>query len=184
MIRCKAALQKPAKNGRPVTWTFCRLPKQASAKLPSRGQVTVKGSINDAGFTATLEPDGEGGHWLKVTRKLREAAEANVGDAIALQFAPVPPEEEPEPSVPADLRKALASDFPGSAKAREVWKDITPVARRDWIAWIVSAKQAATRERRINNACDMLSKGKRRPCCFDRSGMYSKSITCPAAEPS
>ena len=27
---------------------------------------------------------------------------------------------------------------------------------------------------RIATACDMLASGKRRACCFDRSGMYSK----------
>jgi hypothetical protein len=44
--------------------------------------------------------------------------------------------------VPADLRKALAVALPG---ARKVWLDITPIARRDWIHWIASAKQAETR---------------------------------------
>ena len=40
------------------------------------------------------------------------------------------------------------------------------MARRDWILWIVSAKQEETRRRRIENACDMLASGKRRPCCM------------------
>ena len=35
---------------------------------------------------------------------------------------------------------------------------------------------------RIGKACDMLAKGKRRVCCFDRSGMYSKSMSCPVAD--
>ena len=87
---------------------------------------------------------------------------------VTLEIAPAA--EEPEPKVPADLRKALAAAPPG---ARKVWSDITPLARRDWIQWIVSAKQAETRARRIRTACDMLAKGKRRPCCFDRSGFYS-----------
>jgi hypothetical protein len=126
---------------------------------------------------ATLEPDGEGGHWLKVDRKLREAAAAEVGEIVSLEIAPA--EVEPEPDVPPDLRKALAA---ASSKVRDVWMDVTPAARRDWIFWIVSAKQAETRARRIVNACDMLAKGKRRPCCFDRSGMYAKSLGCPIAD--
>ena len=108
---------------------------------------------------------------------MREAAGAEAGDVITLEIAPVA--EEPEPSVPGDLRKALAAAPP---KARDVWSDITPIARRDWIHWIVSAKQAETRARRIKNACDMLANGKRRPCCFDRSGMYGKSLSCPVAD--
>ena len=110
---------------------------------------------------------------------MREAAGAKAGDSVTLEIAPVTPDQEPEPKVPADLRKALAA---AATKAREVWSDITRIARRDWIHWIVSAKQAETRARRIEKACDMLAKGKRRPCCFDRSGMYDKSLSCPFAE--
>jgi uncharacterized protein YdeI (YjbR/CyaY-like superfamily) len=85
--------------------------------------------------------------------------------------------EELEPRIPADLRKALTA----APEARAVWSDITPIARRDWVLWITSAKQAETRARRINNACDMLAGGKRRVCCFDRSGFYSKSFGAPKA---
>ena len=76
------------------------------------------------------------------------------------------------PTVPADLRKALGAAAP---KARTLWSDITPNARRDWIHWITSAKQEETRARRIKNACSMLAAGKRRVCCFDRSGFYAKA---------
>lgn len=66
------------------------------------------------------------------------------------------------PRVPADLRKAFAAD--PQAKAR--WSELTPIARRDFIGWIDSAKQAVTRERRIERTCSMLVAGKRRPCCY------------------
>src|SRR6185436_17140454 len=160
------------------SWTFLILPKDASAKLPSRSMTAVEGTINGFPFRATLEPDGQKSHWLKVNRKMSEAAGADAGDVVTLEVAPLG--EEPEPRVPADLRKALAA----APKARELWSDITPTARRDFIHWIVSAKQAETRARRIANACDMLAKRKRRPCCFDRSGMYGKSMSCPVAAPS
>jgi hypothetical protein len=38
-----------------------------------------------------------------------------------------------------------------------------------------------TRARRIDNACEMLAGGKRRVCCFDRSGFYGKSFGAPKA---
>jgi hypothetical protein len=148
--------------------------------------VSVEGTFNSLAFQATLEPDGQGGHWLRVDRSLREAAGANVGDVVTLELTPLTPDREPEPKVPADVRKALAAappGKPGRPGACEVWSDITPAARRDWIHWIVSAKRAETRARRIKTACDMLAKGKRRPCCFDRSGMYGKSMSCPVAAP-
>jgi hypothetical protein len=191
-IRFTATLFRPAATEipRPVGeavsggWTFLTLPKDASAKLPSRGMVSVEGTLNGSRLRATLEPDGKGGHWLKVDRKMREAAGAEPGDTVTLEVTPVAPDQEPEPSVPPDLRKALAAaPGAGGAKAREVWSDITPAARRDFIHWITSGKRADTRAIRIDKACDMLAKGKRRPCCFDRSGMYDKSLSCPIAEP-
>ncbi len=106
---------------------------------------------------------------------MREAADADVGDVLTLEIAPSG--EQQEPRVPADLRKALAA----APKARALWSDITPIARRDWIHWIVSAKQAETRARRVDNACAMLTAGKRRVCCFDRSGFYSRSFSSPKA---
>ncbi|KAF0245530.1 MAG: hypothetical protein FD180_1501 [Planctomycetota bacterium] len=174
-IRFRATLSRPAENAR-AAWTFVALPGEATAKLPSRGLVSVAGSLNGVPLQATLEPDGQGGHWLKVDRKLREAAGATADDVVTLEITPVT--EEPEPAVPPDLRNALAK---AAAKARAVWSDITPLARRDWIQWITSAKLAETRARRIDSACDMLAKGKRRPCCFDRSGMYGKGVKGPSA---
>ena len=176
-IRFSATLLRPKAASNAVSWTFLNLPKEASAKLPSRSMTSVEGTFNGLAFQATLEPDGQGGHWLKVDRTMREEAGAEAGDLVTLEIAPVA--EEPEPKVPADLRKALGAAPP---RALEVWLDVTPLARRDWIHWIVSAKQAETRARRIRTACDMLAKGKRRPCCFDRSGMYAKSMSCPVAD--
>ena len=175
MIRFKAKLLRPTATEKGGSWTFLTLPKDASAKLPSRGMTTVEGTFNGVPFRATLEPDGQRGHWLKVNRKLREAAGADAGDVVTLEIAPSG--EEPEARVPAELRKALAA----APKARALWLDITPIARRDLIQWITCAKQPETRARRVRNACAMLAAGKRRVCCFDRSGFYSKSLRAPKA---
>lgn len=175
-IRFKAKLRRPAESAKGDFWAFLTLPKNASAKLPSRSMTAIEGTINDVPFEAVLEPDGQKGHWLKVERKLSEAAGADAGDLVSLEIAPAA--EEPEPTVPSDLQTALATAEP---KAREVWEDITPITRRDWIQWITTAKQAETRTRRIKNTCSMLAAGKRRVCCFDRSGFYSKSLSAPKA---
>jgi hypothetical protein len=175
-IRFKAKLFRPAESEKGDSCTFLILPKNASAKLPSRGMTAIEGTINGVSFQATLEPDGQKSHWLKVDWKLSEAAGAEAGGVVTLEIAPAA--QEPEPRVPADLRKALAGAAP---KARALWSDITPIARRDWIHWITSAKQPETRARRIKNACSMLAAGKRRVCCFDRSGFYSKSLSAPKA---
>src|SRR5213595_1429993 len=127
LIRFKAKLFRPAESEKGDSWTFLILPKNASAKLPSRGMTAIEGTLNGCPFQATLEPDGEKSHWLKVDRKLSEAAGARAGDVVTLEIAPGA--EEPEPTIPADLRKALAA----APKARKLWSDITTNARRDWI---------------------------------------------------
>lgn len=174
-IGFKARLVKPAAPAGRVAWSFLVLPAAASARLPTRGSTTVEGHLNGQPFRAVLEPDGQKSHWLKVDRKLREAAGAEVGDTVVLEIRPAA--EEMEAKVPADLRKALA----GAPPAKALWKDITPVARRDWILWITSARKPETRARRVANACDMLASGKKRVCCFDRSGFYSKALGAPEA---
>lgn len=171
-ITFKAKLLRPAEP-KGATWGFLVLPKTASAKLPTRSMVTVDGTLAGQPFQATLEPDGEGSHWLKVEKKVREAAGVDAGETIELEIAPV--EKEPEPKVPPDLRKALAAN----PAAQATWKDITPVARRDWIHWIISGKKAETRVKRIDVTCDKLACGNRRACCFDRSGQYSKGNMGP-----
>jgi hypothetical protein len=175
-IRFRAKLLRPVESEKGGSWSFLILPKNASAKLPSRSVTAIEGSINGVAFQAVVEPDGQKSHWLRVDRKLSKAAGADAGDVVALEIAPAA--KEPEPEVPGDLRKALGTANP---KARELWLDITTNARRDWIHWINSAKQEETRTRRIKNACSMLAAGKRRVCCFDRSGFYSKSLSAPKA---
>lgn len=64
--------------------------------------------------------------------------------------------------MPSDWRDALVSD----ATALDVWEDITPLARNEWICWVTSAKQEKTRERRIEVGIDKLLSGMRRPCCW------------------
>lgn len=173
--RFKAKLLRPAKPGSDASWAFVILPKDVSEKLPRRGRTTIDGAMNGYGFQATLEPDGKLSHWMHVSSALRAAAGVDIGDVVTLEIMPV--EQEPEPDIPPDLLPALTAN----PEARAVWDSTTTIARLDWIHWITSAKQAKTRAQRIDNACDMLVSGKRRVCCFDQSGYYSKAFSAPEA---
>jgi len=64
--------------------------------------------------------------------------------------------------LPADLRKVITA----SKAARSAWEDITPLARNEWICWIISAKKAETRSHRIERTHTELIEGMRRPCCW------------------
>jgi len=64
--------------------------------------------------------------------------------------------------MPSDFQKALTS----APAARTVWEDITPLARNEWICWVISGKKAETRSIRIQKALSKLKVGMRRPCCW------------------
>ncbi|MDB5171152.1 MAG: hypothetical protein JWO35_846 [Candidatus Saccharibacteria bacterium] len=89
-------------------------------------------------------------------------------------------EEKSEPNVPTDFREALAA----APKAKAQWSDLTPIARMDFIRWIVSAKQPETRRRRIEKACSKLAAGERRPCCYSIVPMdlYKALAAAPKAK--
>ncbi|MDN5941677.1 MAG: YdeI/OmpD-associated family protein [Nitrospira sp.] len=169
----KAKLRRPAMPDGDTSWAFVILPKEASAKLPRRGRTTVEVTINGHCFRATLDPDGQLSHWLRLNKALLETAGTGIGDIVTLEIMPV--EKEPEPEIPSDLQEALAA-APG---ARAAWEDTTTIARMDWIHWIESSKQPKTRAQRISKTCDMLASGKRQVCCFDQSGHYSKAFSAP-----
>ncbi len=144
-------------------WTILMLPKSESAKLPSRGMTLVEGTINGFRSKIVLEPDGKGSHWFRVNAGLRELAGIEAGDTV--KMAVEPSKEWPEPEVPVDLHKALASD----PQANALWMKITPMARWDWLRWIRATNNHETRNRRIEVALSKLKAGERRPCCFNRN---------------
>ena len=65
-------------------------------------------------------------------------------------------------TMPADLKEAILS----SLQARATWEDITPLARNEWICWVISVKKPETRREHIARVVSELKEGIRRPCCW------------------
>lgn len=149
--------------------TFVALPKSANAKLPPRGAVAIEGSFNGIPFQAILEPDGAGSRRLKISQGMRNSLRKDNAGEVTIEITKVG--EEFETRVPSDLAKAIAA----MPRAAATWADITPLARRDWIFWFISAKKRETRERHLEKARDMLGSGKRRICCFGGANWLMKS---------
>ena len=143
-------------------WTILRLPEEASEKLPSRGQVAVQGTINGHEFQTVLEPDGCSGHWMTVDEKLQQTAVVSAGDSATLEIDST--KSWPEPNVPRDLKTALAA---APRKIQDLWKNITPMARWEWVRWVNATKNPDTRKRRVEVSISKMNSGKRRPCCFN-----------------
>lgn len=86
-----------------------------------------------------------------------------VKDAAKLNEAGVTIERAPRAAagpvqVPADLIRALHKN----AKARAVFAAFPPSHKREYVDWIVEAKTAQTRQRRLDTALEWISAGKPR----------------------
>ncbi len=152
--------------------TIVRLPEEASRQLPSRGQVAVRGTINGRGFETVVEPDGLFGHWIKVDGELQGAAAVTAGDAATLEIEPL--DEWPEPMVPPDLNAALAAAPP---RIQVMWRDITPMARWEWVRWVNATNNPDTRQRRVEVTISKMQSGKRRPCCFNLAACTDPNLS-------
>lgn len=82
--------------------------------------------------------------------------------AVALNEAGERPKralkKKPPPKAPPYLVAALKK----SAKARAAFAGLTPGQQREYVDWLVEAKQPATRERRLAQAVEWLAEGKTR----------------------
>ncbi len=154
-----------------------RFPEEASAALPSRGQVAVEGLLNGHAFETVVEPDGLRGHWISIDERLAgiladDSGERPAeGDAVALEVEPA--KQWPEPELPDDFTTALRA----APDLAEVWPGLTPMARWEWVRWINATKNPDTRDRRVEVSISKLRDGKRRPCCFDLSSCTDPEVS-------
>jgi uncharacterized protein YdeI (YjbR/CyaY-like superfamily) len=107
---------------------------------------------------------GMGGRKVRALAELPPAAliVRTAKAAVALNDAGLRPKRvlkrKPPPKAPPDLVAALKRN----AKARATYGRLTPGQQREYVEWLVEAKQAATRERRLAQAVEWLAEGKQR----------------------
>jgi hypothetical protein len=143
-------------------WTILPIPKSESVKLPSRGQISVIGTLNGHEFRTVLEPDGHWSHWMRVTDELQAAAGVTTGDSVHVKLTST--KDWPEPTLPKDFADALKI---APTKVKDKWRDITPMARWEWIRWMNATLSQETRAIRIEKTISKLAGKHRRPCCFN-----------------
>jgi hypothetical protein len=143
------------------SFKFIRIPLEISKQLPSRSLTMIEGRINNTNIETVLEPDGKKSHLLELTLDMLKHSKLKVGEEVNLEIEVS--KGWIEPKIPDDLVKELQSD----TIAYTTWSLITPMARWEWIRWIRSTHNSGTRSKRIRVAMSKLSKGDRRPCCFN-----------------
>ena len=98
---------------------------------------------------ADLPPDAE------LDKLIREAA------ALAAT-APLPRKPKHAPKPPPELHPDFAAALSKAPKAKASLDGFSPSAQREYLEWIAEAKQDSTRQKRIADAVQWLSEGKRR----------------------
>lgn len=143
-------------------WTILPVPEVESVKLPSRGQISVTGTLNGHELQTVLEPDGRWSHWMRIDAKLQKMTGVKSGDMVAVELTTSP--IWPEPKVPKYLETALLA---APQKVKDKWRDITPMARWEWIRWMNATASMETRAIRVEKTISKLNGKHRRPCCFN-----------------
>jgi Domain of unknown function (DUF1905) len=121
-----------------------RLPEKAGNQLPSRGQVPVQATANGNACQTVAEPDGESGHPVRIDAKQERAAALRALGTAEVELVPL--EDWPEPKVP---RGSSGRPRCGPDKIQELRKDITPMARWEWVRWVNATRNPGTRQRRV-----------------------------------
>lgn len=139
----------------PASLRFKTKVKKGVLILPKKAKVLndkIDGTVNGLPFI-----DGNiKNRSFKLTNIMQKFAD----DEVTIEILRIKNEEEIR--VPSDLTKALKS----SPKAKKVWENTTPIARRDWVFWISTAKMEETYKKRIKTTISKLSSGMKRVCCF------------------
>lgn len=142
------------------------------SKIESNNGDHIEGIIDGFPFRAPVIQTQDGPA-IQLTQAILKAINAQPGDEVSMEITRIG--DEPEVRMPKDWSRAVHS----SPNAAELWHEITPMARREWIRWIASARQEKTRQSRIEAGIDMLEKGKRRPCCFPGINWVTKDLVSP-----
>lgn len=75
----------------------------------------------------------------------------------------------------ADMQAAVRAD----PAVLALWEALSPLGRNEFICWVDDAKQAKTRQRRIERTREELLEGKKRPCCW--VGCIHRTDKAPSA---
>jgi len=133
--------------------------------------LTTWGHILDAIMSRAYEQVGDDhapGRWQE-----RDAAPAlsDLHGMAAAMWASSPP--PPIMARPASGNSLAAAP----QKIQDLWNEITPMARWEWVRWVNATKNPDTRGRRVDVSISKMKSGKRRPCCFNLSACTDPDLS-------
>ena len=136
------------------TATGIAVPTGIVEALAAGRRPAVSVTLNGYTYRSTIAARG-GEFLIPVSAEVRRQAGVTAGDEVDVD---VQLDTEPrQVAVPDDLSHALGAD----AEAARTFEGLPYSHQRSYTDWIESAKKAETRERRVQQAVEMLRSGRR-----------------------
>lgn len=133
---------------------FIEFPFDVITEFGKKGQVKVKAYFDGFEYRGSLVKMGHPCHIIGLNKEVRAAINKNVGDTVDVVI--VEDKDERTVEIPADLNMA----FEGSPEAKAMFEKLSFTHRKEYVAWITSAKKQETRDARILKCVEMLIKPK------------------------
>jgi len=135
-----------------LRWVIARLPFDAAAIWGKRGQLRVQGEINGFSFRSTLFPDGKGGHFMIVNKKMQSGGKTAPGLAAKFRLSPDSTPRPAAPPPPDELLRELSQ----SKRLLKFYESLGKSRRNYIAAWVAEGKQKETRFRRASQIAERL----------------------------
>jgi len=143
----EAVLERTADR---LRWTIIRVPFDVAKTWGVRGQLKVKGEINGFAYRTSLFPNGQGGHFMMVNKKMQAGGKVAPGDKA--RFRLEPDTEKRQVTTPAELLSVLRQ----SRTLLKFYESLNYSTRNEIAKWIQEGKQSETRHRRADQMAERL----------------------------
>lgn len=150
--RFKAAPLGRGPNG---AWVFLPIPLDVEQCFGTKARVPVTGTLNGVAFRGSLLPNGDGTHSMPLDKELRARVKAVPGEEIAVLLER--DDAHRTVTVPPELTEALKP----AKHLRDAFAKLSYSSQKEFVDWIVQAKKAETRARRVEKTLELIAAGKR-----------------------
>ncbi|HEY4676134.1 MAG TPA: YdeI/OmpD-associated family protein [Candidatus Angelobacter sp.] len=136
----EAVLERTADR---LRWVIARVPFDAAKLWGKRGQIKVQGEINGFAFGATLFPDGRGGHFVIVNKKMLSGGKTAAGLTAKFQL-----QLDTTPRITVSPPAELLRELGQSKRLLKFFESLSPSRRHEIAKWIAQCKTSDARKRR------------------------------------
>lgn len=143
-------------GGEGDAWVLIRVPFNVEKVFGSKGRVSVTAKMGGQTYPTSIFPSGDGTHHLMVNKAMQKALNMGVGSEVDVDLTL---DKGTAVEIPEDLAKELKAH----PAAERLFASLTAAAKREFAAWIQSAKRPETRAQRVAKSREMILAGKRRP---------------------